>query len=226
MNKLHKRLKIFNILIIYILCLQLYTKFFLKYFVHKAFLICQYLIFRKIKQYYNSKFEHFSKSLIGGGTHDSNFLPSELFLYNYSLSNKTGVFKFHIYVADSMKLAILNNDSNLYECNIPLNILISRLKLSELKLIANAHQVKHISKIKINDLQNLILEHKCQSCVFYTSIFEFKNKIQKKKAADLKANKKYQNKHAEEYKLSNLNPVKKYQQENAVEYISSNLNSV
>ena len=116
----------------------------------------------------------------------------------------TGIFKFHIYVADSMKLAVLNNNSNMYECNIPLNILISRLKLSELKLIASAHQVKHNSKVKINELQNLILEHKCQSCIFHTSIFEFKNQIQKKKVADLKANKKYQNKHAEKYKISHL----------------------
>ena len=84
-----------------------------------------------------------------------------------------GIFKFHIYVADSMKLAILNNNSNLYECNIPLNLLICRLKLSELKLIASAHQIKHNSKVKINE--NLILEYECQSCVFYTSIFEFKN---------------------------------------------------
>jgi hypothetical protein len=37
-----------------------------------------------------------------------------------------------------MKLAILNNNSNLYECNIPLNLLLCRLKLSELKLIASA----------------------------------------------------------------------------------------
>ena len=44
-----------------------------------------------------------------------------------------------------MKLAILNNSSNLYECNIPLNILICKSKLSELKLIANAHQIKQRS---------------------------------------------------------------------------------
>ena len=80
-------------------------------------------------------------------------------------------------MVESMKLAILDNNSNLYECNVPLNILVGRLKLSELRLIASAHQIKHGSKVKINELQNLILEHKCQSCVFYTSIFEFKNQI-------------------------------------------------
>ena len=106
---------------------------------------------------------------------------SELVPYNDELSNMIGIFKFHIYLADSMKLAILNKNSNLFECNIPLNLLICRLKLSELKLIASAHQIKHSSKVKINELRNLILEHKCQSCVFYTSIFEFKNQIQKKK---------------------------------------------
>jgi hypothetical protein len=114
-------------------------------------------------------------ALIGGGAHDSNFISSELFPYNDALSNMIGILKFHIYVANSMKLAILNNNSNLYECNIPLKMLICRLNLSELKLIVSAHQIKHGSKVKINELQDLILEHKCQSCVFYTSIFEFKN---------------------------------------------------
>jgi hypothetical protein len=196
LNKLHKVLKIFNFAIIFILFL--FANFFFKYYAHQAFLICQYLILKCINQYYKSKSEHYCKSLIGGGAHDFNFTSSELFPYNNELRNMIGIFKFHIYVADSMKLAILNNNSNLYECNIPLNLLICRLKLSELKLIASAHQIKHSSKVKINELQNLILEHKCQSCVFYTSIFELKNQIQKKKRAGLKASKKYQNKHAEE----------------------------
>ena len=52
-----------------------------------------------------------------------------------------------------------------------------QIKLIRIKLIASAHQIKHGSKVKINELQNLILEHKCQSCVVYTSIFEFKNQI-------------------------------------------------
>ena len=181
LNKLHKRLKIFNFAIILILCLHLYTNFFSKYYAHQLFLICQYLIFKNINQYYKSKTENYSKSVIGGGAHDSNFISSELFPYNDALSNMIGIFKFHIYVADSMKLAILKNNSNLYECNIPLNLLIWRLKLSELKLIASAHQIKHGSKVKINELQDLIIGHKCQSCVFYTSIFEFKNQIQNKK---------------------------------------------
>ena len=74
-----------------------------------------------------------------------------------------------------MKLAILNNSSNLYECNIPLNILICKSKLSELKLIANAHQIKHSSRVKKIKLQNLIL-----------TIFEFNNKSQIQKKTDLK----------------------------------------
>jgi hypothetical protein len=226
LNKLHKRLKIFNFAIIFILSLQLYTNFFSECYAHQAFLICRYLILKIINQCYKSNIETYSKSIIGGGAHDSNFISSELFPYNDALSNMIGIFKFHIYVADSMKVAILNNNSNLYECNIPLNLLICRLKSSELKLIANAHQIKHSSKVKINELQNLILEHNCQSCVFYTSIFEFKNRDQMKKIAHLKASKKYQSKHAEEYKLSHLNSVKKHQQEHAEEYKLSNLNSV
>ena len=245
LNKIHKRLKIFNFSIIFIFCLQLYTNFFSKYYAHRAFLTCQNLLFKNINQYYKSKIEHNRKCFIGGGAHDSNFISSELFPYNGELSNMIGIFKFHLYVADSMKLAILNNNSNLYECNMPLNILICRLKSSELKLIASAHQIKYGSKVKINELRTLILEHKCQSCVFYTSIFEFRNQIQNKKLGDLKASKKYQNKlaeaykignlksvkkyqniHAEEYKLSHLNSVKKHQQEHAEEYKLNNLNSV
>jgi hypothetical protein len=134
LNKLHKKLKIFNFAIILIQCLHLYTNFFSQYYAHQAFLICQYLIFNNINQFFKLKIEHYSKSLIGGGAHDSNFISSELFPYNDALSNMIGIFKFHIYVADSMKLAILNNNSNLYECNIPLKMLICRLKLSELKL--------------------------------------------------------------------------------------------
>jgi hypothetical protein len=226
LNKLHKKLKIFNFTIIFIICLQLYTNFFSKYYACQTFLTCQYLIFKNIDQYYTSKFDHYSTSLIGGGAHDSNFIPSELYPYNDALRNMIGIFKFHIYVTDSMKLAILGNNSNLYECKIPLNILICKLKLSELKLIASAHQIKFGSKVKVNELQNLILEHKCHSCVYYTSIFEFKNQSQNQKVANLKASKKYQNKHAEKYKLSNLNSVKKHQQEHAEEYKFSHLNSV
>ena len=181
LNKLHRRLKIFNFAIIFILCLHLCTNFFSKYYAHQAFLICQYLIFKTINQYYKSKIEHYNKFLIGGGAHDSNFISSELFPYNDALRNMIGIFKFHIYMADSMKSVILNNNLDLYECNIPLNLLVCRLKLSELKLIASAHQIKHSSKVKIIELQNLILKHNCQSCIFYTSIFEFKNQIQNKK---------------------------------------------
>ena len=146
----------YSILQLFILCLQLYSKCFSKYYAHQVFLICQYLIFKNINQYYKSKIEY-CKSLTGGGAHDSNFISSELFPYNDALSNIIGIFKFHIYVADSMKLAILNNNSNLHECNIPLNFLIYRLKLSELKLVASAHQIKHSSKVKISELQKLIV---------------------------------------------------------------------
>lgn len=81
LNKLHKRLKIFNFAIIFILCLQLYTHFFSKNYAHQAFFICQYLISINVNQYY--KINHYSKSLslIGGGVHDSNFTLSELMMH-------------------------------------------------------------------------------------------------------------------------------------------------
>jgi hypothetical protein len=50
--------------------------------------------------------------------------------------------------------------------------------------------------------------------------------FKRKKAANFKASKKYQNKHAEEYKLSHLNSVKKHKQEHADEYKLSNLNAI
>ena len=57
---------------------------------------------QNINQYYKSKIEHsHSKSIIGGGTHESNFISSELFPYNDELRNMIGIFKFHIYMADS-----------------------------------------------------------------------------------------------------------------------------
>ena len=144
LSKIHKRLKIFNFAIIFILCLPLYSNFFSKNHACQAFLICRHLIFKNINQYYKSKIkQQFSRSLIGDGPHDSNFISSDLFPYNDALSNMIGIFKFHIYVADSMKLAILNNNSNLYECNIPLNLLICRLKLSELKLVHDPPHTAH-----------------------------------------------------------------------------------
>jgi hypothetical protein len=96
LNKLHERLKTFNFAIILILCLHLYTNFFSKYYAHHAFVICQFLIFKNINRCYKSKIEHYSKSLIGGGAHDSNFISSELFPYNDALSNMIGIFKFHL----------------------------------------------------------------------------------------------------------------------------------
>jgi hypothetical protein len=89
-------MKIFNFAILFILCLQLY---FSKYYVHQAFLKCQYLIFKNINH------------IISQRSNDSNFISSELFPYNEALSDMIRIFKFHIYVADSMKLAILNNNS-------------------------------------------------------------------------------------------------------------------
>jgi hypothetical protein len=225
MSKFHKILKIYNIAIVFVLFLHMHTNFFSKCYAHRWLLICQYLIFKFFNQYYSSKIEHYSKSLIRGGG-DTNFISSELFPYNDTLSNMIGIFKFHAYVAESMKLAILNNNVNLYECNIPLIILIYRLKLSELKLIASAHQIKYIFHVKINNLRNLILKHKCQSCVIYTVIFEFKDPVQKTKIINLKASKTYKKKHAEEYKISHLNSVKKHQQEHVEEYKISHLNSV
>ena len=38
-----------------------------------------------------SDIEHYSKSLTGGGAHDSNFISSELFPYNDALSNTIGI---------------------------------------------------------------------------------------------------------------------------------------
>ena len=107
--------------------MHLYGNFFSKYYAYQAFSIGQYLIFKNINQYCKSKIENYSRSLIGSDAHDSNLIS-----YICDRFNEVGNFK----------------QSNLYECSIPLNILIHRLKLSESQPIASAHQIKHSSKVK------------------------------------------------------------------------------
>jgi hypothetical protein len=97
-----------------------------------------------------------------------------------------------------LQMALINNSKlYFYEYNILLNLLICILKLS-------AYKIKHRSKVKISKLQNLILEHNCQSCVSILHFFNLKINFKRKRYLISKQ----VNKYPEEYKLGHLNSIK------------------
>jgi hypothetical protein len=55
--------------------------------------------------------------------------------------------------------------------NIPLNILIPKLAIADLKAIAKCHQLTVHSKIKIQDIQAILSNHICHKCEEYITAF-------------------------------------------------------
>jgi len=161
----------------------------------------------------------------GGGPYELNY--DDLSCYSDQVGKNMKYF-FYTYVLEAEKFLLESTDL-IAISNIPLNIILPKLTVENLKLIAKSHKLKTQSKMKSQELQSIINEHMCENCESYVYIFQCiknENKSDKHKVDLLKATKKYQTKNSELYKASNLKSVKKYQTKSPDLYKASNLKSV
>ena len=132
------------------------------------------------------------------------------------------------YVLEAEK-SLLESTDLISILNIPLNIILPKLTVENLKLVANSHKLRIQSKMKSQELQTIINEHMCENCesyVYISQCIKNENKSDKCKASLLKATKKYQTKNSELYRVTHLESVKKYQIKNPETFKISNLESV
>jgi Helitron helicase-like domain at N-terminus/PIF1-like helicase len=155
--------------------------------------------------------------IIGGGSNVFLFKELQPYAIHISMENINSHFK----LKKVLKLNCIENElQNLNLTlikNIPLQDLLPRLTVADLRIIAAHHGLNISSKIKSLDIQHLIFDHKC-NCENLIYGFEAINTEKqehdrsiKSKLAALKRNKKYQAKKGLSYKVANLESVKKYQ---------------
>jgi len=157
-----------------------------------------------------------SEKVIGGGSHLFSFEELEPYFMSTVHENEA-FFRFKGYVAQSQAVGFS------YMCMVPLNHLLPKLTVAELRTVATCHGVSTRSKMHNSEIQKAINDHMCMNCCDHVSIFDI---VQKSKEANLNAVKAYQKKKASEYKVAHLESVKKNQQKQGTEYKFSHLNSV
>ena len=174
---------------------------------------------------FTSPSEQPSYIYIGGG---SSFSLEELQPY---LPPESGVptsgisFRFEDYVLQSE----LGDLEGSIACDIPIHLLSPKLTIKELQTIASCHGIPTHSKSKRAAIQNAICNHMCEDCQTYAAVFEIVDEnqiIQKRRAANLKAVRKYQEKKGDAFKAENLESVKKRQEKMGNAYRAENLESV
>ena len=170
-------------------------------------------------------------NLIGGGcnffTYDE--LKSNAWNSDHVPSVK---YKFHSYISHSDALALSSCKNSFLIVDCPLNLLVSRLTVADLKVVAAAHNLFVHSKNKHATIKLAILDHDCQNCSVYASVFESIQTLDKntflaqKRLSNLITVQKYQKKHLEKYKHSHLAAVRKNQVKNQEKYKKMHLASV
>ena len=166
-----------------------------------------------------------TKATGGGPSYELNY--NDLSCYSDQVRSDMK-YIFYAYALEAEKI-ILGSTNLIAISNIPLNIILPKLTVENLKLIAKSHNLKTHSKMKSQKLQSIINVHICENCKKYVCIFQCiknENKSNKHKADSLKATKKYQTKNSEKYKANHLKSVKKNQTNNSKIYKATNLKSV
>jgi len=188
----------------------------------------QYLRVHSISSQYSNKY------CIGGGK-SKMFSHSELFsatqTTSISLSSQFELsqFEFVAYVLqkDSQDLAFSSNMLLLSNC--PLAILTPKLTIADLKVIAASHSVFVYSKMSHDQHVSAILNHKCNDCPDFTTVFKIitsednNNRIKLTHANKMQ---KYKVRNAEKYAKNNLNAVNKYNANNPEKHQQDNLAAV
>ena len=163
---------------------------------------------------------------VGGGS--STFSLQELQPYFIPGSPETigTSFKFK----DHILQPAFDDTANLYviiACNIPVHAISQKLTTVELQKIAACHGIYTHSKMKRLDIQGAIHNHVCVDCQQYVSVFEVvESKDLKRRAANLKAVQKYQEKQGEDYKAAHLLSVNKNQDKQREAFKAAHLISV
>jgi hypothetical protein len=204
------------------------------YFVKIVFLSVKYIIFgyfnllmlicfilNTMPFTFNSTIASTNK-IIGGGI-SKVFIFDELALFTISKSNidKSNKIKFLKYMTQDKANELLATNNLLIVCNLPLNNLMPKLVISDLKVIAECHKVTIHSKMKSQEIQAAIGSHVCNTCEQYVSVFETINILEQEQKAKTKhseAVKKHKAKDPEKYKAFHLEAVQKNQRKYPEQY--------
>jgi Helitron helicase-like domain at N-terminus len=152
---------------------------------------------------------HKSYICIGAGKPNV-FSFDELKSYSLNSNMTSSTFRFKAYIP-TQNVTLYFSDLHV---NYPMNLLVPKLTIPKLRILAACHELYIHSKLSQEGIQDKLLKHKCIDCSQYTCIFESivdENTFVKKKATNLKAVKKYQDKNFDQYKQTNLLAVHKYQ---------------
>ncbi len=163
-----------------------------------------------MKDLNNNNETKISRTTGGGPSYELNYYN----LSEYSSEVKTDMkYLFYKHILESEKSEFFLESTDLIAIsNIPLNVILPKLTVENLKLIAKNHKLKTHSKMKSQEIQSIISAHTCDNCPKYIYIFkciENEDKSAKRKADLLKATKKYQSTSPEKHKATNLESVKK-----------------
>ena len=126
-----------------------------------------------------------TKATGGGPLYELNY--DDLSCYSDQV-RKDMKYIFYTYVLEAEK-SLLESTDLIFISNIPLNIILPKLTVENLKLVANSHKLRIQSKMKSQELQSIINKHMCENCESYVYIFQRiknENKSDKRKASLLK----------------------------------------
>src|ERR1700727_3168247 len=173
--------------------------------------------------------QHSNRYCIGGGK-SKMFSHSELFSAPETTSiSISSQFEFVAYVLqkDSQELSFSSNMLLLSNC--PLAILTPKLTIANLKVIAASHNVFVHSKMSHDQHVSAILNHKCNNCPDFTTIFKIitsEDNNDRIKLAQANKMQRYKVRNAEKLKDLNIIAVKKNHVKNPEKHAKNNLTAV
>jgi hypothetical protein len=110
-------------------------------------------------------------------------------------------------------------------CNAPLNLLTHKLTIADMRMIADKHGIRTLSRVQSAELQTVLNNHICVECLPFVQVFDVIRQVDRREA-QLRATKKYQSKKGEEFVHLHREAVKKYQLKKGEEFVASHLESV
>ena len=108
----------------------------------------------------------------GGGRASVNWSISDLAIYpTDKVLPSTGKFQLMSY---DTKTALLHDTQNLYQVELPLNVLASRVSFSTLQLLCQKHSISVRKRNVAKEVYvNALYEHRCEVCPAYVCHFKW-----------------------------------------------------